>query len=84
MCSLKKANLGTQQWKNAHESLLNLEKSNVASVDSIVRYVQPPSLSDFCTILSRIAHFSFSFKSGEEWKPIKTYVRNFLLPCQLP
>ncbi|KAE8038952.1 hypothetical protein FH972_011412 [Carpinus fangiana] len=34
---LKKANLGTQQWKNAHESLLNLEKSNVASVDSVVR-----------------------------------------------
>ncbi|XP_050291706.1 kinesin-like protein KIN-5D [Quercus robur] len=34
---LKKANLGAQQWKNAQESLLGLEKSNVASVDSIVR-----------------------------------------------
>ncbi|GMY10722.1 kinesin-like protein KIN-5D [Fagus crenata] len=34
---LKKANLGAQQWKNAQESLLSLEKSNVASVDSIVR-----------------------------------------------
>ncbi|KAF5447057.1 hypothetical protein F2P56_032636 [Juglans regia] len=34
---LKKANLGAQQWKNAQESLLILENSNVASVDSIVR-----------------------------------------------
>lgn len=34
---LKKAKLGAQQWKNAQDSLLSLEKSNVASVDSIVR-----------------------------------------------
>ncbi|KAB1226156.1 hypothetical protein CJ030_MR1G027815 [Morella rubra] len=34
---LKKATLGAKQWKNAQESLLTLEKSNVASVDSIVR-----------------------------------------------
>lgn len=39
MHSLKKATLGAKQWKNAQESLLTLEKSNVASVDSIVRYV---------------------------------------------
>ncbi|CAI0545220.1 unnamed protein product [Linum tenue] len=29
--------MGAQQWKNAQESLLHLEKTNVASVDSIVR-----------------------------------------------
>ncbi|XP_057955730.1 kinesin-like protein KIN-5D isoform X2 [Malania oleifera] len=34
---LKKAKLGAQQWHTAQESLLSLEKSNVASVDSIVR-----------------------------------------------
>lgn len=30
--------MGAEQWKNAQGSLLSLEKSNVASVDSIVRY----------------------------------------------
>ncbi|KAL5765965.1 hypothetical protein ACOSP7_016582 [Xanthoceras sorbifolium] len=34
---LEKATVGARQWKNAQESLLSLEKSNVASVDSIVR-----------------------------------------------
>ncbi|KAL5581127.1 hypothetical protein UlMin_013569 [Ulmus minor] len=34
---LKKAKIGEQQWRNAQESLLSLEKNNVASVDSIVR-----------------------------------------------
>ncbi|XP_062012533.1 kinesin-like protein KIN-5D [Rosa rugosa] len=34
---LNKAKMGEQQWKNAQESLLSLEKKNVASVDSIVR-----------------------------------------------
>ncbi|CAN1145683.1 Kinesin-like protein KIN-5D [Linum perenne] len=34
---LDKAQMGAQQWKNAQESLLRLEKANVASVDSIVR-----------------------------------------------
>ncbi|CAI9759181.1 unnamed protein product [Fraxinus pennsylvanica] len=34
---LEKAKLGVQQWCNAQESLLGLEKSNVASVDEIVR-----------------------------------------------
>ncbi|CAK7331674.1 unnamed protein product [Dovyalis caffra] len=34
---LHKAKMGAQQWRNAQESLLSLEKSNVASVDSIVR-----------------------------------------------
>ncbi|KAJ6895398.1 kinesin-like protein KIN-5D [Populus alba x Populus x berolinensis] len=34
---LNKAKMGAQQWRNAQESLLILEKSNVASVDSIVR-----------------------------------------------
>uniref|UniRef100_A0A5B7A4Y4 Kinesin motor domain-containing protein n=1 Tax=Davidia involucrata TaxID=16924 RepID=A0A5B7A4Y4_DAVIN len=33
----QKAEMGTQQWRNAQESLLSLEKSNVASVDEIVR-----------------------------------------------
>ncbi|EEF29570.1 kinesin-like protein KIN-5D [Ricinus communis] len=33
---LNKAKMGAQQWKNAQESLLNLEKSNVDSVNSIV------------------------------------------------
>ncbi|KAG5223049.1 kinesin-related protein [Salix suchowensis] len=31
-----KIKMGAQQWRNAQESLLSLEKSNVASVDSIV------------------------------------------------
>lgn len=35
--SLQKAKMGSQQWSNAQESLLRLEKSNVASVDEIVR-----------------------------------------------
>ncbi|XP_022847001.1 kinesin-like protein KIN-5D [Olea europaea var. sylvestris] len=34
---LEKAKLGAQQWCNAQESLLDLEESNVASVDEIVR-----------------------------------------------
>ncbi|TYI35072.1 hypothetical protein ES332_A03G050400v1 [Gossypium tomentosum] len=34
---MKKAKMSAQQWKNAQESLLSLEKSNVDSVDSIVR-----------------------------------------------
>ncbi|XP_065866985.1 kinesin-like protein KIN-5D isoform X2 [Euphorbia lathyris] len=33
---VKKARMGAQQWMNAQESLLNLEKSNVDSVNSIV------------------------------------------------
>ncbi|KAL9416085.1 hypothetical protein AB3S75_039307 [Citrus x aurantiifolia] len=34
---LKQAKMGAQQWRTAQESLLNLEKNNVAAVDSIVR-----------------------------------------------
>ncbi|KAL0436844.1 UNVERIFIED_CONTAM: Kinesin-like protein KIN-5D [Sesamum radiatum] len=34
---LGQAKLGAQQWQNAQASLLHLEKSNVASVDEIVR-----------------------------------------------
>ncbi|PWA85208.1 P-loop containing nucleoside triphosphate hydrolases superfamily protein [Artemisia annua] len=34
---LKKAKMGSQQWSSAQESLLSLEKSNVASVEEIVR-----------------------------------------------
>ncbi|KAK6142057.1 hypothetical protein DH2020_013886 [Rehmannia glutinosa] len=34
---LEQAQLGAQQWNNAQESLLSLEKRNVASVDEIVR-----------------------------------------------
>ncbi|KAL2239781.1 kinesin-like protein KIN-5D [Sesamum indicum] len=34
---LEQAKLGAQQWKNAQASLLHLERSNVASVDEIVR-----------------------------------------------
>ncbi|KVH88474.1 hypothetical protein Ccrd_026745 [Cynara cardunculus var. scolymus] len=34
---LQKAKMGSQQWSSAQESLLALEKSNVASVDEIVR-----------------------------------------------
>ncbi|XP_044467575.1 kinesin-like protein KIN-5D [Mangifera indica] len=34
---LRKVSMGAQQWQKAQESLLSLEKSNVASVDSIVR-----------------------------------------------
>ncbi|MBA0708010.1 hypothetical protein Golax_020004 [Gossypium laxum] len=34
---MKKAKMSVQQWKNAQESLLSLEKSNVDSVGSIVR-----------------------------------------------
>lgn len=29
--------MGQQQWSSAQESLLSLEKSNVASVDDIIR-----------------------------------------------
>ncbi|KAK6144516.1 hypothetical protein DH2020_021336 [Rehmannia glutinosa] len=34
---LEQAKLGAKQWENAQESLFHLEKSNVASVDEIVR-----------------------------------------------
>lgn len=34
---LEKTKMGSQQWSSAQESLLSLEKSNVASVDEIVR-----------------------------------------------
>ncbi|CAK9170199.1 unnamed protein product [Ilex paraguariensis] len=34
---LQKAKMGAQQWSNAQESLLSLEKSNVAAIDEIVR-----------------------------------------------
>lgn len=34
---LEKTKMGAQQWNNAHDSLLSLEKNNVASVDEIVR-----------------------------------------------
>ncbi|KAJ7980926.1 Kinesin-like protein [Quillaja saponaria] len=34
---LNKANIGAQQWRNAQESLLSLEKRNALSVDTIVR-----------------------------------------------
>ncbi|XP_042509913.1 kinesin-like protein KIN-5D [Macadamia integrifolia] len=34
---MTKARMNAQQWRSAHESLLCLEKDNVASVDSIVR-----------------------------------------------
>ncbi|KAI5382257.1 DEAD-box ATP-dependent RNA helicase 14 [Lathyrus oleraceus] len=34
---LKKAEVGSQQWRNAQESLLSLEKGNDASVDTIVQ-----------------------------------------------
>ncbi|CAL0324230.1 unnamed protein product [Lupinus luteus] len=34
---LNKAEVGSQQWKNAQESLLSLEKRNAASADSIIR-----------------------------------------------
>lgn len=37
--SVQKAKLGAQQWSNAQESLFNLEKSNVDSVDELVRLV---------------------------------------------
>lgn len=36
---MQKTKLGAQQWSNAQESLFNLEKSNVDSVDEIVRLV---------------------------------------------
>nr|XP_010937758.1 kinesin-like protein KIN-5A [Elaeis guineensis] len=34
---MEKAKMGSQQWKNAQNSLLTLGKGNVASIDSIVR-----------------------------------------------
>ncbi|XP_076936470.1 kinesin-like protein KIN-5D [Bidens hawaiensis] len=34
---LQKTKMGSQQWNSAQESLISLEKSNVASVDEIVR-----------------------------------------------
>lgn len=34
---LEKAKMGAQQWNNAHDSLLSLEKNNVDSVNGIVR-----------------------------------------------
>lgn len=34
---MTKTQLGAQQWRNAQDSLLDLERSNVASVDSIVK-----------------------------------------------
>lgn len=56
---MEQAKLGAQQWKSAQESLLHLEKSNVASVDEIVRLVikihEPNSnlLSVFCSFSNK-------------------------------
>ncbi|KAK4793058.1 hypothetical protein SAY86_023493 [Trapa natans] len=53
--SLKMAKLGTEQWKNAQESMIGLEKCNVASVDSMVRkglQANQNLRSQFCSALS--------------------------------
>ncbi|KAK4758242.1 hypothetical protein SAY87_019543 [Trapa incisa] len=52
---LKMAKLGTEQWKNAQESMIGLEKCNVASVDSMVRkglQANQNLRSQFCSALS--------------------------------
>ncbi|OWM68852.1 kinesin-like protein KIN-5D [Punica granatum] len=52
---LKKAKLGVEQWKNAQESVIGLEKSNVASVDYMVRKGMEANQnlrSQFCSALS--------------------------------
>lgn len=38
--SLQKAKMGQKQWSSAQESLLSLEKTNVASVDDIIRFAK--------------------------------------------
>jgi len=35
--SLENSKTGTQQWKTAQESLVDLERRNVATADSIIR-----------------------------------------------
>lgn len=53
LISLNEAQMGALQWKSAQESLLSLEKSNVASVDAIVRYANSTSIIlAFCSSLT--------------------------------
>jgi hypothetical protein len=79
--SLNKAKVGAQQWRNAQESLLILEKSNVASVDSIVRYATSHEYSS--SLLFQIGNIFFTFHLGEEPKPTKSFVDSFLPLYQL-
>jgi hypothetical protein len=73
--------MGAQQWRNAQESLLILEKSNVASVDSIVRYATSHEYSS--SFLFQIGNLFFTFHLGEEPKPAKSFVDSFLPLYQL-
>lgn len=83
-CSLKQAKMGAQQWRTAQESLLNLEKNNVAAVDSIVRYVLSRNIIKVSQSRWFMCFFFFWVLSPEEeWKPIRTYMLGFLLLCQL-
>ena len=78
--------MGAQQWSNAQDSLLGLEKNNVASLNEIVRSVTYyKNLFEFyCSrALVYIYNMFLFFSIGEEWKPIKAYVHGFLLPCHL-
>lgn len=64
-CSLEKAE-SAHQWRKAQESLVSLERNNVASVDSIVRYEwKPVLLSFFHHFWSVSSHLSLQYLSKE-------------------
>lgn len=75
--------MGAQQWRNAQESLLNLEKGNVASVNSIVRYVIVNPYRTVILLTHLISLTQLCVTSVEEWKPIKSYAHGFHLLYQL-
>ena len=60
--------MSAHQWRKAQESLVSLERNNVASVDSIVRYEWKPVLLSFFFTVSDLFqvtyHFNISHRGG--------------------
>lgn len=62
--------MSAHEWRKAQESLVSLERNNVASVDSIVRYDfhRDKSVSDLFRVTYR-----FNLSTEEAWMPMRTY-----------
>jgi len=72
-CSLEKTEMSAHQWRKAQESLVSLERNNVASVDSIVRFdLRKPFLffsSSVICLKSLITSISQQRWHGCQWEP---------------
>lgn len=65
--------MSAHQWRKAQESLVSLERNNVASVDSIVRYDfhRDKTISDLFQIT-----YHFHLSTEEVWMPMRIYALN--------